>query len=216
LSTRIEKLSRKERQQAPNPRKRPLQRRATETVQAILQAAAQVFSEEGYTATTNRIAERAGVSIGSLYQYFQDKNEILTSLLEQHVQEGYHNISRELPTIMRAGKLAPATIRRLIEIMIDLHEKNPALHRVLFEQVKLDQFRGAYAMNEAITVDSLAVLLEQTPKSRKAVLYGPLRLVVHTVEAMTHRFVLYGYDDLEKEVFIAELTDMISRYLLKN
>ncbi|RJR49660.1 MAG: TetR/AcrR family transcriptional regulator [Desulfobacteraceae bacterium] len=64
-----------------NPRKQPIQRRARETVEVILEAAAQVFAEEGYFATTNRIAQRAGVSIGSLYQYFNNKDEILSEMI---------------------------------------------------------------------------------------------------------------------------------------
>jgi AcrR family transcriptional regulator len=58
-----------------SPRARPSQARSRDTVEALLQAAAQVFECHGYAAgTTNRIAERAGVSIGSLYQYFPNKD----------------------------------------------------------------------------------------------------------------------------------------------
>jgi AcrR family transcriptional regulator len=57
-------------------------------VQAVLQAAAQVFERHGYAAgTTNRIAERAGVSIGTLYQYFPNKDAILVALVHQHLAE---------------------------------------------------------------------------------------------------------------------------------
>lgn len=139
----------------------------------------------------------------------------MAGLLVQHVEEGYETIQRELNEIMRPGRMTPATIRRLVEIMIVLHEKNPVLHRVLFEQVQLDQFREAYTRNETLTINSLAVLLEKTPQARKTVLDGPLRLAVHAVEAITHRFVLYGYEGLEKDVLIAELTDMITRYLMR-
>jgi AcrR family transcriptional regulator len=215
LSTRIEKLTRWKKRQELTPRKQPIQQRATQTVQDILEAAAQVFSEEGYLATTNRIAERAGVSIGSLYQYFQNKNQILSTLLEQHIQQGYDTIRRELPEIMKPGKITRSTIRRLVEIMIVLHEKNPTLHRILLDQIQLSQFRGAYARNEDLTLGNLTVLLKKTPKARKKHFDGPLKLVVHAVEAMTHRFVLYGYEGIEKEVFIAEVTDMMTRYLLQ-
>ena len=54
-----------------------------------MQAAAQVFARHGYAAgTTNRIADRAGVSIGTLYQYFPNKDAILIALIERHIQEG--------------------------------------------------------------------------------------------------------------------------------
>ena len=71
-----------------SPRKQPAQGRSRFTVRQIVESAARVFEERGYAgANTNRIAERAGVSIGSLYQYFPNKESILAVLLEQHTQE---------------------------------------------------------------------------------------------------------------------------------
>ena len=71
------------------PRKQPRQQRAVETRQAILGAAARIFAEYGYAAgTTNRIAEAADLSIGSLYQYFPNKDAILSALTDAHVDAG--------------------------------------------------------------------------------------------------------------------------------
>ncbi|SCG02877.1 transcriptional regulator, TetR family [Streptomyces sp. MnatMP-M27] len=68
------------------PRKQPRQARAELTKQRILTAAAHVFAEYGYAAgTTNRIAERARISIGSLYQYYPNKDAILAELLIRHL-----------------------------------------------------------------------------------------------------------------------------------
>jgi AcrR family transcriptional regulator len=70
------------------PRKLPKQERSEATVESILDAAAQVFERHGYAAgTTSRIAERAGVSIGSLYQYFPNKDAILVALVHRHLAE---------------------------------------------------------------------------------------------------------------------------------
>ncbi len=72
------------------PRKPPIQKRSRETVEVILEAATQVFIQMRYSAgTTNRIAERAGVSIGSLYQYFPNKDAIPASLAERHLTESF-------------------------------------------------------------------------------------------------------------------------------
>lgn len=71
------------------PRRKPRQVRAELTRERILTAAAHVFAERGYAGgTTNRIAERARISIGSLYQYFPNKDAILAELLIQHIDRG--------------------------------------------------------------------------------------------------------------------------------
>ena len=67
----------------PQPRKRPQQDRSRITVEAVLEAAAQVLEADGYDAlSTNAVAERAGVSIGTLYQYFPDKAAVVAGLVE--------------------------------------------------------------------------------------------------------------------------------------
>lgn len=73
------------RQKSRQQRRVPRQARARATASFVLDAAAQVFAERGYAATTNEIAARAGVSIGSLYQYFADKDALLVALAERHL-----------------------------------------------------------------------------------------------------------------------------------
>ncbi len=68
----------------PQPRKTPTQRRAVETCAAIVEATARILEDKGQDAlNTNRIAERAGVSVGTLYQYFPDKHAILVALIRR-------------------------------------------------------------------------------------------------------------------------------------
>lgn len=83
----------------PNtPRKLPRQDRVKETVEAILTATAHILTETGYdTASTNRITERAGISIGSPYQYFPNKEAIVTALRSRHVDEVSAIIETALP-----------------------------------------------------------------------------------------------------------------------
>ena len=78
-------------------RRTPRQARSGETVAAILEGAAQILEQGGLAAfTTNAVAERAGVSIGTLYQYFADKNAILLALARQQVGLGLADIARAL------------------------------------------------------------------------------------------------------------------------
>jgi AcrR family transcriptional regulator len=69
-------------------RREPKQRRARQTVEAVLDAVVRILKREGVNAvTTNRIAEVAGVSIGSVYQYFPDKRAIFVALHERHIEQ---------------------------------------------------------------------------------------------------------------------------------
>ena len=181
-----------------------------------MEAAAQVFSEKGLAgATTNKIAERAGVSIGTLYQYFPNKESLVHRLMDDHVKEGWEIISRELPKFEERKRLTPDIIRRMILTMVLLHKKDPALHRVLFEEIHWADFWPDYRKNEEFAVDALLTLMKRTEKRRREDAEPAVRLLVHAVEAMTHRFVLYGYNGLNEEDFINELTDMMTRYLLE-
>ena len=79
-------------------RRSPVQARSKRTVERILDAAAHVFGERGYAATTNHVAERAGLSIGSLYQYFPDKDALLVALHDRHLEQVAGQVVGQGPT----------------------------------------------------------------------------------------------------------------------
>ena len=82
---------------ALKPRKQPLQRRSAQTVEDILEAAARILERDGLGAfTTNRVAERAGISIGSLYQYFPNKQALLAALIERAQQRLRDDLARAM------------------------------------------------------------------------------------------------------------------------
>src|ERR1700691_3904285 len=101
-------------------RRQPQQRRARQTVEAILDAVVRILKREGFQAvTTNRVAEVAGVSIGSVYQYFPDKRAIFVALHERHVEE----IDRLVATTLLEHAASPldTLMRAMVEAMIDAH-----------------------------------------------------------------------------------------------
>jgi AcrR family transcriptional regulator len=86
------------------PRKTPRQLRSRQTRERILAAAARVFSERGYAGgTTNHIAAEAGVSVGSLYQYFPNKDALLAELMRAHVDEGTTRVAASLAAATADG-----------------------------------------------------------------------------------------------------------------
>lgn len=118
-----------------NPsRRQPKQRRALETVNAVTEAAVRVLKREGFDAlTTNRIAEVAGVSIGSVYQYFPDKNAIFAALHRQHIEQIDRLVAAKL--IQYAESSLDDLMRAMLEAMIDAHTVDPELSELLMTQV---------------------------------------------------------------------------------
>lgn len=110
-------------------RRRAKQERARETIAVVLGAAARVLQREGYAkATTNRIAEVGGVSVGSIYQYFADKNQIFDALIQREI-EGL------LRVLQRArgdpGESLVDALHRLLRLLIQARPDAPALYRSL-------------------------------------------------------------------------------------
>lgn len=123
----------------PN-RRRPKQQRAQQTVEVVLQGAVRVLGRDGLDAvTTNRIAEAAGVSIGSLYQYFPDKRAIFLALHERHAVRVQRVIAR-IVDALAAGPLEPLIVA-LMDGLVDEHAADPRELHALLEQQE-DGSRG--------------------------------------------------------------------------
>lgn len=95
-------------------RKKPRQKRSKEMVERLISATAEVLAEEGLDhTTTNHIADRAGVSVGSLYQYFPDKEALIEALLERMIGEITRTFNRQLGD-MDLGQLTISELSRLV------------------------------------------------------------------------------------------------------
>lgn len=114
---------------ALKPRKRPAQARSRATVAALLEAGAQVLERDGLDGfNTNRVAARAGVSVGSLYQYFPNKRALLVALIEQaqtELRDGFAAVA--------TGGGLESDMRGLLAVAIRHQTARPMLARALDE-----------------------------------------------------------------------------------
>jgi AcrR family transcriptional regulator len=114
-----------------DPRKKPGQKRSVATVSAVLEAAARILEKEGLEGyTTNAVARRAGISIGSLYQYFPSKDAITKALILRETSTLLTDVAAIDP---RAGG-GRAGLRRLIEVAVAYQFHRPALARLLDQE----------------------------------------------------------------------------------
>lgn len=194
-------------------RKTPRQERSEATVEAILAATARVLSKAGFErASTNAIARVAGVSIGSLYQYFPNKEALVATLLERHASL--------LIALARStfGALAdeplPVAARRLVDSLFELYSHQPALYRVFVEQLpavgRLKRFRDVKAELIALVRSYLEAHRDELAVDN---LDLSAFLVVHTLEALTHGIISDHPERLGDPALAAEVTAVVVRYL---
>ena len=193
-------------------RKQPKQRRSEETRRQILDAAARVFEAHGYVSgTTNRIAEAAELSVGSLYQYFPNKDAILRALMQDHLEAGARHLMEQL-----SGGLPDdleAALRVVVRATIDNHRDQPRLHRVLFEEApRAPDFLAQLHESESALVEAAAGLLDGLPGARMADPKLAARMVVTTIESVVHRLIT-SPDPVDAALVEDELVAMLSAYL---
>ena len=182
-------------------------------VEMIMRATARILVRDGYEAlTTNRVAEEAGASVGSLYQYFSSKQQLVAALLEQHVDETMAQLREELPQL----SLLPVerAVPRFVELMIASHRVQPALHRVFVEQLpRVGEFEKVEtSLNEGLALTEAylrAHACDVRPQNHALSAF----LLVYTVEALTHAAVLSRPDFLATPEFVSEISALILGYL---
>jgi AcrR family transcriptional regulator len=115
-------------------RRQPTQRRAQETVGAILDAVIRLLKRGGVSAvTTNSVAETAGVSIGSVYQYFPNKQAIFIALHERHIHQVDQVLRRKISE--SEGETLDVLVASLLDGMIEMHASDPELATLLGSEV---------------------------------------------------------------------------------
>ncbi len=198
-----------------NARNRPRQERSRATVDAILKAAAQVFRRQGYAAgTTDRIAERAGVSVGSLYQYFPNKDSLLVTLAERHIDAGFERVRELLAETLAHPPPLEVLLRRFVQAMIALHDHEPELHRVLFEEAPLPpSLRRSLRQREMAFAGEVEALLESHPDVRTSDPSLSAYVVVQTIEGLVHGFILHPPAQIEAEALTDEIVRMLCGHL---
>jgi AcrR family transcriptional regulator len=103
-------------------------------VDAILEAVAYILTRNGYAElTTNRVAERAGVNIASLYQFFPNKAALITEQQRRHVEESRAAADEAIAAARHQG--IPDVIAAFVRSGFASHAINPTLHRVFAEEL---------------------------------------------------------------------------------
>jgi len=195
----------------------PRQARSRRTRERILAAAVASFEARGYDETTTaEIARKAGLAVGSVYDYFRDKREILLEILHTTVEEGAETVVRGLAPELWRDADPRESVRGLLHRIFHARTVQPGMQRILWERFFKDpEFRDAFeAIEDRVrgAIEELLRALRAEGRTRVAD-EATAAFVIHTsVEWLTSRVEL-GESPVDADAVVDTAADMISRFL---
>jgi AcrR family transcriptional regulator len=198
------------------PRKHAAQERSRAMVDALIEATARILIKEGFDkASTNRIAEKAGVSVGSLYQYYPSKEALVAAVIDRHNQDLMKVVRGAFAEV--AALPVEQAVRKLVAVAIEAHRIDPRLHRVLAEQIpRTGRLENVEAFNREAHALFRAYLSRHSDELRAVDLELAAFMCVTSIEALAHTAVLYHSDGLSDRAvgaLVNETTRLVVGYL---
>lgn len=195
------------------PVRKPRQARAKLTCEALIDAATQVLKDRGYDAfNTNQVAERAGVSIGSLYQYYPNKQALIEAIVVRHVTL--------LAGAVAAGLAQARTLPigdamdLLVQVAVDVYASDLDLHRVVHEQIPQQQAEAAVGDTLKQLTHWLTELLLARRQELRAMDHAMAAgMVVNLIKDTTCRITLGTLGAASVQAATHELRWMVRAYL---
>jgi AcrR family transcriptional regulator len=181
-----------------------------------LDATIRVLQQEGLErATTSRIAEVAGVSVGTLYQYFSNRDEILEALQEREFERATAMLEEVLVTNDTGSDRQVA--RRLVQRLLALYAESPALHRVLVvEGLRVTPTDRVHAF-DLRTVNAIRGFLgAANVRLRRDNLDAAAFVAFQSVRAAMLSWLFERPAGVDDETLVEELTDLVLRYLVED
>lgn len=195
-----------------DPRKSPRQARAKATVDALLEAGARILTADGYErANVNRIAELAGVSVGSLYQYFPTKDALVAAVIKRHSEQMTETFEKDLGDL--ATLPTPLAVRAIVRRALVTYSINPKLRKVVREEVPRGE---TFARTEDFDA-RLAKVLEgyfafHAANVRPSNHALAVKLLMTAVESIAARFAIEDPEQLANDEVIDEIAILVLRY----
>lgn len=200
---------------APTSRKAPRQARAQATVTAILEATIRILEREGIdAATTTRVAEVAGVSVGTLYQYFAHRDAILDALQDREFERALA-LMGEVLSNDNLLKKPRETVTAVVHGLGALYASSPALHRVLvIEGLRVVEPARVEAFDLRVVAIIRHFLVATGASVRRVNVEAAAFVIFQAVRAVMLACLLERPPGLDEKVLQDELVDLVLRYLV--
>lgn len=194
-------------------RKEPRQARSRQMVERIVDAGRDVLLSDGYDAfSTNRVAATAGVSPGSLYQYFPDKSAIVDVVIDRYWDEVAERVAAALAD--RISETGPAMVRDTADALVSALEADRPLLRVVAEELPVASNRDRRGLLEQRVRELMATYLAARPDaSRRPDPSVAAWVLVLALENLAMRWVL-DQPRISREQLLDEIVALVGGYLL--
>ncbi|GLQ31343.1 TetR/AcrR family transcriptional regulator [Litoribrevibacter albus] len=194
-------------------KKQPVQKRSQFMVSAIKEAAARVLKDQGVDGfNTNTVAEIAGVSIGSLYQYFGSKEVLIAEVKRAHFKE-LRSLFAQVQQNLKTDRLQEM-VDAFIDASVQGHLIDPELHRVLSQDLNHFQVKENDSSEESILCKVESALSHYQTQLRPGLDVSVAAQMVYTlVENTVHDLVLNTNDQTKMALMITELKHIVLVYL---
>ncbi|MEC9442956.1 MAG: TetR/AcrR family transcriptional regulator [Myxococcota bacterium] len=195
--------------------KEPAQERSRQTVQALIEATELILVEDGWDKiTTNHVAERAGVSIGTLYQYFANKEALIGLLLEQYIEEQFTELATRLADAVSFDMTLQEAVPHIIHAMLEAKMVRPELSRALFTQAPyFGQVELLDAWNSQAEPMVSAALAARASEVRDMDTDMAAYILNNAMHGIIHATVLSRPELLDSKELADEICELVLRYL---
>jgi AcrR family transcriptional regulator len=182
-------------------------------VERIITAGRAVLIKDGYDAfSTNRVATTAGVSPGSLYQYFPDKQAILDVVIDRHWEHVAGSVAASVSD--RIGGSGASAVRDTVDALVAALEADPALLRVIAEELPVARNRARRGALEKQVSDLAAIYFAARPEtSRRPSPTVAAGVLVLSLETLASRWVLDQPANLDRDQLLDEMVALVVGYL---
>ncbi|CRK60755.1 Transcriptional regulator, TetR family [Alloactinosynnema sp. L-07] len=196
---------------SPTPlRRQPVQQRSAKRVEKMLESCAQLIDELGYDGvTTTLIAERAGVAVGSLYQFFPDKRAVVQALTQRNLDHFMTEISRKLDDVVLERWDQAADV--IFDIYVQMYREVPGFSRIRFGDVVDLRLIDGQRDNNTVIADGMAAFLAD----RFGVPFERIRLPIAVANEIADSILNLAFRRklFPEDVVIAEAKSVVRNYM---
>jgi AcrR family transcriptional regulator len=197
----------------PHQRVIPRQKRAQERVEKILIATRALLKSGGFESlTTNHVADKAGVPIGSVYRYFPDKDALVAALIDAHTERMLNLLDEKIAALAEAPLHVGA--RSYVTEMLTLHAEDPRLHQVLYSQTPRMKALGRVVDLNAAARQRVRAYFDLHRDEITVVDLDLAAFILTTaVEAITHQALRDHATEFNPQALADEITALVLGYL---